>query len=233
MKESTNGLTPEQKSAKMKRNLHFKIGCSRVQRLPLSMRASAITHVLKAFDNSGSMFPWKDLLSKAVKEPIRPGKKASFAHFSDVGSNTPDLPRSGLTDLRIAFAGVKGLVDEAAGAITTFLEAAKECAGRKGPMLPGDSLAIWKACVAGPKMLDADFYEDSYAARMSQAQWLFIQTAENAARCITVAMQRELYAISGVIANMGKTRKVDVVLKAPNLLELPIHRIAEQEGVRL
>ena len=28
-------------------------------------------------------------------------------------------------------------------------------------------------------------------------------------------------------------RKVDVVLKAPNLLELPIHRIAEQEGVRL
>jgi hypothetical protein len=107
---------------------------------------------------------------------------------------------------------MQGLVDEAAGAITTFLEAAKECAGRKGPMLPGDSLAIWKACVAGPKMLDADFYEDSYAARMSQAQWLFIQTAENAARCITVAMQRELYAISGVIANMGKTRKVDVVL---------------------
>ena len=28
-------------------------------------------------------------------------------------------------------------------------------------------------------------------------------------------------------------RKVDVLLKAPNLLELPIHRIAEQEGVRL
>ena len=28
-------------------------------------------------------------------------------------------------------------------------------------------------------------------------------------------------------------RKVDVLLKAPNLMEQPIHRIAEQEGVRL
>ena len=28
-------------------------------------------------------------------------------------------------------------------------------------------------------------------------------------------------------------RKVDVLLKAPNLLEQPIHRIATQEGVRL
>jgi predicted nucleotidyltransferase len=28
-------------------------------------------------------------------------------------------------------------------------------------------------------------------------------------------------------------RKVDVLLKAPNLLQQPIHRIAEQEGVRL
>jgi hypothetical protein len=28
-------------------------------------------------------------------------------------------------------------------------------------------------------------------------------------------------------------RKVDVWLKAPNLLEQPIHRIATQEGVRL
>lgn len=106
------GLTPEQKAAEIRRNLHFKIGCLRVQRLPLSMRASAITHVLKAFDNSGSMYPWKDFLDKAVKEPIRPGKKANFAHFSDVGSNTSQLPRSGLTDLRIAFAGVKTSVDE-------------------------------------------------------------------------------------------------------------------------
>jgi hypothetical protein len=28
-------------------------------------------------------------------------------------------------------------------------------------------------------------------------------------------------------------RKVDVLLKAPNLLEQPIHRIASQEGVQL
>jgi hypothetical protein len=113
MEESTKVLTPEQRLAEMRRTLHFMIGCRRVQRLPLAMRASAITHVLKAFDNSGSMYPWRDFLAKAVKEPIRPGKKASFAHFSDVGSNTPDLPRSGLTDLRIAFAAVKALVDQA------------------------------------------------------------------------------------------------------------------------
>jgi predicted nucleotidyltransferase len=28
-------------------------------------------------------------------------------------------------------------------------------------------------------------------------------------------------------------RRVDVVLKAPNLMEQPIHRIAKQEGIRL
>ena len=28
-------------------------------------------------------------------------------------------------------------------------------------------------------------------------------------------------------------RKVDVLLKAPNLLEQPIHRIATQQGIRL
>ena len=106
-------LTPAQREAEMKRNLHFKIGCLRVQRLPLSMRASAITHVLKAFDNSGSMYPWRDFLAKAVKEPIRPGKKARFAHFSSVVSNTPDLPPSGLTDQRHAFAAVKDFVDQA------------------------------------------------------------------------------------------------------------------------
>jgi hypothetical protein len=113
MEESTKALTPEQGLAEMKRTLHFMIGCRRVQRLPLSMRASAITHMLKAFDNSGSMYPWKEFLSKAVKEPIRPGKKPSYAHFSDVESKTPDLPRSGLTDLRIAFAAVKALADQA------------------------------------------------------------------------------------------------------------------------
>lgn len=108
---------------------------------------------------------------------------------------------------------MQGALAEAAGAISAFVETARECAGRKGPMLPGDSLAIWKACVAGPKMLDADFYNDSYAARMSQAQWLFIQTAENAARCITDAMQRELFAISGPIANLGNTRRMEVLLR--------------------
>jgi hypothetical protein len=113
MQKSAKVLTPEQEAAEIRRNLHFKIGCLRVLRLPLSMRASGITHLLKAFDNSGSMYPWREFLDKAVKEPLRGERKVIYAHFSDVVSNTPDLPRSGLTDQRHAFAAVKALVDQA------------------------------------------------------------------------------------------------------------------------
>lgn len=39
--------------------------------------------------------------------------------------------------------------------------------------------------------------------------------------------------VASLIERAMDGRKVDVVLKAPNLMEQPIHRIAEQEGVRL
>ena len=39
--------------------------------------------------------------------------------------------------------------------------------------------------------------------------------------------------IASRISRAMEGRKVDVLLKAPNLLEQPIHRIAQQEGVRL
>lgn len=39
--------------------------------------------------------------------------------------------------------------------------------------------------------------------------------------------------IASRISRVMHGRKVDVLLKAPNLLEQPIHRIASQEGVRL
>ena len=39
--------------------------------------------------------------------------------------------------------------------------------------------------------------------------------------------------IASRISRLMHGRKVDVLLKAPNLLEQPIHRIASQEGVRL
>ncbi len=39
--------------------------------------------------------------------------------------------------------------------------------------------------------------------------------------------------IASQISRAMHGRKVDVLLKAPNLLEQPIHRIAAQQGVRL
>jgi predicted nucleotidyltransferase len=39
--------------------------------------------------------------------------------------------------------------------------------------------------------------------------------------------------IASRISRVMHGRKVDVLLKAPNLLEQPIHRIASQEGIRL
>ena len=39
--------------------------------------------------------------------------------------------------------------------------------------------------------------------------------------------------VASLIERAMDGRKVDVVLKAPNLLERPIHRIAKLEGVRL
>ena len=39
--------------------------------------------------------------------------------------------------------------------------------------------------------------------------------------------------VAARVSRCMQGRKVDVLLKAPNLLEQPIHRIARQEGIRL
>jgi predicted nucleotidyltransferase len=39
--------------------------------------------------------------------------------------------------------------------------------------------------------------------------------------------------LSSRVSRSMHGRRVDVVLKAPNLMEQPIHRIAKQEGIRL
>ena len=39
--------------------------------------------------------------------------------------------------------------------------------------------------------------------------------------------------LSSQVSRSMHGRKVDVILKAPNLMELPIHRIASLEGIRL
>lgn len=39
--------------------------------------------------------------------------------------------------------------------------------------------------------------------------------------------------LSSQVSRSMHGRRVDVVLKAPNLMEQPIHRIAKQEGIRL
>jgi predicted nucleotidyltransferase len=39
--------------------------------------------------------------------------------------------------------------------------------------------------------------------------------------------------LSSQVSRSMYGRRVDVVLKAPNLMEQPIHRIAQQEGIRL
>jgi hypothetical protein len=147
MQESAKELTPEQRAAQLKRNLHFKIGCLRVERLPLSVRASAITHVLKAFDNSGSMYPWREFLDKAVKEPIRAGKKASFAHFSSDISTTPQLPSSCLTNITLPFDRVKALVDQALkdGMNSAIMQKISDGMHNVGPM-SDLVIAVYEAC---------------------------------------------------------------------------------------
>jgi predicted nucleotidyltransferase len=39
--------------------------------------------------------------------------------------------------------------------------------------------------------------------------------------------------LSSRVSRSMHGRRVDVILKAPNLMEQPIHRIAKQEGIRL
>ena len=96
------------------------------------------------------------------------------------------------------------LVDEASRAVPEYLETARRLARRKGPMLPEDSMHIWARCF--PE-LAASEHLNTYGARMSQAQWLFRQVAEDVVASVIKRCQRELYHMFGFFANAGKTRK--------------------------
>jgi hypothetical protein len=132
------------------------------------------------------------------------------------------------------------LVDKAAKAVTRLVSTIERLARNDGPMLPEDSQKRWAE--ANPKMAeliakipgqDADskhtqFYEgnETYAARVSQAQWLVLQTVRASAEalCNNVrGMHRELYGVSGWIANMGKSQRSDRVQR----VQMPGGKIEE------
>ena len=99
------------------------------------------------------------------------------------------------------FPNMESLVDEASRAVSEYVETAKMLARREGQILPEDSKEIWKRCF--PDQAD----DNSYVARMSQAQWLFAQVSEDVVLAIIKLMLRELYHMFGFIANAGKTTK--------------------------
>ena len=111
---------------------------------------------------------------------------------------------SGKVKERLRLLNMEHLADEASRAIPEYLATAKMLAKRKGPMLPEDSMHIWKRCF--PELAE-DEYVDSYVARMSQAQWLFVQVAEDVVEAVIKWCLRELYHMYGFIANTGKTVK--------------------------
>ena len=102
------------------------------------------------------------------------------------------------------FPKMERLVDEASRAVSEYLKTAKRLAKRKGPMLPEDSMHIWARCF--PE-LAASEHINSYVARMSQAEWLFWQVAEDVVESLIKRLQSELYHIFGFFANAGKTIK--------------------------
>jgi hypothetical protein len=109
---------------------------------------------------------------------------------------------------------MKDLLDEAAGAVDEFMEAAKMLAGRKGPMLPEDMQKAWSEMWAkshSRMRAKQDFDEgmESYAGRLSQAQYALHCVCKDSAEAIIEGCQRELFALYGFIANMGKTRKTE------------------------
>jgi hypothetical protein len=74
-------------------------------------------------------------------------------------------------------------------------------AKREGQIIPEDSKEIWKRCF--PNQDD----DNSYVARMSQAEWLFAQVSEDVVLAIIKFCLRELFHMFGFIANTGKTIK--------------------------
>jgi len=120
------------------------------------------------------------------------------------------------------FPGFEKLVDAASGAIPEFVRTLKMLARRPGQMLPDDSLKLWEqenpklaAMSADPPGPGADLkhkqlYDgrESFAARVSQGQWLAGKVANDCVTALTRekgGMHLELFGISGWVANMGKT----------------------------
>ena len=107
------------------------------------------------------------------------------------------------------FPGMDKLVEAAARAIPRFLETVEMLARRPGQMLPEDSLELWKAAYSKLKLTASDSVE----ARKSQAQWLLGRVAGDCVAAIVRlhrGMHRELFGVSGFIANMGRARKTDI-----------------------
>ena len=114
------------------------------------------------------------------------------------------------------------MVDKAAKAAARFVTTIKRLAGNDGPMLPEDSQKRWAE--AYPEMAEliakipsqhadakhTQLYagSESFAARVSQAQWLLLQTVRACANALCDnGMHRELYGVSGWIANMGRSQQ--------------------------
>ena len=106
--------------------------------------------------------------------------------------------------------GMDKLVDAAVEAVPVFVDTVKMLANRTGEMLPEDSRRAYdemlakshSAMKAGP-----DFNEgrNSHAGRVSQAYWLLRQVCQNNIDRIVKGGQRELFAVYGWVAAMGKT----------------------------
>ena len=122
------------------------------------------------------------------------------------------------------------LVEKASKAVSRLVGTIEQLARRQGPMLPEDSLKRWaesksKAAdlIASCPGQDASarhrqLYEghDTYGSRVSQAQWLVRQVVQSCAEAICRpqrGMHRELFGVPGWIANMGKTRLTNDVLR--------------------
>ena len=117
------------------------------------------------------------------------------------------------------FPGYEKLVDGAATAISAFVQTVKTLARRPGPMLPEDSLELWKEdfpelarMTAEAPGLNADFkhrhiYEgrESFAAGVSQAYWLMLRVTRDCRQSLVKVhggMHRELFQFSGWIASL-------------------------------
>jgi hypothetical protein len=99
------------------------------------------------------------------------------------------------------------LVEDAAKAAPRLVRSIEELARRQGPMLPEDSQKRWAEAASKHKQLDEG--HDTYGLRVSHAQWLVLQVVQSCVKaicCPNLGMHRELFGVSGWIANMGKTR---------------------------